>query len=121
MKPRTFEEKNDNITILPEIINTRFIAARNCAVPACDSCMLERYKKRSTNNKKVKPIPEKEGALLRHKIEVGYFFQLINLFVRLLAVCLMVMGGSHMVVIIKELLFTMIMLLVLFGLKIKSL
>ena len=55
------------------------------------------------------------------KIDVGDFFQLINLFVRLLVVYLLVMGGSEVIAIFKQVLFTMIPLLVCFGLKIKSL
>ena len=39
MRPRKFEEPNGNITILPEIINPKSPAARNYAVPACESCM----------------------------------------------------------------------------------
>ena len=73
MRPHTFEEPNGNITILQSIINTKYPAARNCAVLACEFCMMERAKKRSTNTKKVKPIPEKEGDLSRDIVEVGYF------------------------------------------------
>ena len=56
MSIRTFEEPNGNRTILLDIINPKFPAARNCSVPACESCMLERAKKHSTNTKKVKPL-----------------------------------------------------------------
>ena len=73
MRPCKFEEPNGNITILTAIINPKFPAKRNCAVPACEYCILERSKKRSANTKKVKPLEEKEGDLLRDKIEVGYF------------------------------------------------
>ena len=59
MRTRTFEEPNGNRTILPSIINPKFTAVRNCSVPACESCMLERAKKRSTNTKKVNPLAEK--------------------------------------------------------------
>ena len=55
------------------IINPNFFYARNFAVPARESCMLARAKKLSTNTTKVKPLSEKEGALSRHKIEVGGF------------------------------------------------
>ena len=120
MRPCTFEEPNGNITILKEIINPIFPAARNCAVPACESCMLERAKKRLTNNNKVNPLAEKVGALLCDKIKVGDFFQLVNLFVRLLVVYLLVMVGSRVIVVFKEILFIFMPLLVWFGLKIKS-
>ena len=59
MSPRKFKEPNGNIIILLVIINPKFPDARNCAVPACESCILTRSKKRSTNNKKVKPLSEK--------------------------------------------------------------
>ena len=73
MRNHTFEEQNSNITFMTANINTKFPAARNGAVPECESCMLEIAKKRSTNTKKIKPIAEKEGDFLRDKIEVGYF------------------------------------------------
>ena len=71
-----FEEPNGNRTILPEIINPKFSAVINCAVPACESCMLSIPKKHSPNTKKLNPLAEKEGALSRDKIEFGDFFQL---------------------------------------------
>ena len=73
MKPRTFKEPNGNRTLLPAVINPRFLVARNCALPACESCMLARAKKRSTDTRKVTPLPGKEGALSRDKMEVGDF------------------------------------------------
>ena len=54
MRPLTFEEPNENITILIVIINPKFPAARNFIVPACESSMLVISKNRSNNNKKVK-------------------------------------------------------------------
>ena len=80
-----------------------------------------RSKKRSTNTKKFKPIAEKEGALSRDKLKLEILFQLINLFVRLQVVYLLVMGGSQVISVFKEVLFIMMLLLVCFGLKIKSL
>ena len=73
MRPHKSEEPNGNRNILPVIINPKIPAAGNCAVPACESCMSARAKKRSTNTKKVKLLVENEGALSRDKIEVGYF------------------------------------------------
>ena len=73
MRTCIFEEPNINRTILPGIINPKFPAARNCAVPVCEYFMLVRAKKRSTNTKNIKTLSEKEGALLRDKIEVGDF------------------------------------------------
>ena len=73
MKPRTFEEPNGNRKILPAIIKSKFEAASKCAVPACESCMLARARKRLTNTNKVTPLADKEGALLQDKLEVGDF------------------------------------------------
>ena len=71
MKPRTFEETTGNRTIMPAIINPKFPAVRSCVVPACESCMLERAKKRSTNTNKFKHLAEKEGSLSGDKSLVG--------------------------------------------------
>ena len=73
MRPCKFEEKYGNITILPAIINPKSPSARNCALIACESRMLERSKKRLTETKKAKPLAEKELSLLRDKIEAGDF------------------------------------------------
>ena len=59
MRPRKFEEPNGNITILTSIINTTFLAAINCALPECESCMLEKSTKRSIKTKKIKPLDER--------------------------------------------------------------
>ena len=83
MKPRTFEEPKGNLTILQVIVNPKFYATRNFELPACESCMLERSRKRSTNTKKFKPLVEKEGSLSCAKIEVGDFVSTHNCFVRL--------------------------------------
>ena len=77
MRAHTFEEPNSNITIMPVIVNPRFTAARNCAVPACVSCVFARSKKRSTNTIKVKPLAEKERALLHDELRLEIFSQLI--------------------------------------------
>ena len=121
IRPGIFEETNGNITILPDIINPKFTAARNCSVPALESCMLAISKKRSTNTKEEKTLKKKEGYLSRDKIEFGDLFQMINLFVRLLVVYILVTGESQVIVIFKEALFIIMLLLVWFGLKIKTL
>ena len=59
--------------------------------------------------------------MLRDKIEFGYFVSADNYFVRLLVIYLLFMGGSHVVVVIKEVIFIIMPLLVLFGLKINYL
>ena len=86
MRPRTFEEPNGNINILPDIINPKCLAARNCAVPFCESCILARSNERLINAKKLNTLVGKLGYLSYDKIEVGDFFQLNNLFVRLLVI-----------------------------------
>ena len=83
--------------------------------------MLARSKKRLTKTKEVKPRAKNEGDFLRDKLRLDIFFQLINLFVRLLIVFLLVMGGSQTIFISKEVPFITMMLLIWFGLKINSL
>ena len=73
---------------------------------------MTRAKKRLTNTKKVKPLVEKERALLRDKIEVGDFFQLINLFVIFLVIYLLIMGGIEVIDIFREAQFIIIALVV---------
>ena len=46
------------------------------------------------------------------KLGLNNLFQLINLLVRILVVYLFVMGGSHVIVVIKEVIFILIPLLV---------
>jgi hypothetical protein len=60
-------------TILPPIIKPKFPSASNCVVPACQSCLNARARKRSTNVATTKAIPQSEGALSRDKYEVGDF------------------------------------------------
>ena len=57
MKPRKCEQPNDNRTILPEIINIKFPAARNFTVPSYEPCMVARSKNCLTNIYKFKPLP----------------------------------------------------------------
>ncbi len=63
MHERTFEELLGQRTILPPIIKPKFLSAWNCVIPACQSCLLARARKRSPNAKCSKAIPESEGAL----------------------------------------------------------
>ena len=55
------------------------------------------------------------------KLRLDILFQQINLFVRILVVYLLVMVGSQVIVVFKEVIFIMIPILVWFGFKIKSL
>ena len=65
MRNGIYEDPTDKITILPPIIIPKFPETRNCSVPACEYCMLDRSKKKSTGSTKVNPLPEKEGTLTR--------------------------------------------------------
>ena len=58
---------------------------------------------------------------MRDKIEVGYFVSTDQFFVRLLVVYLLVIGGSQVIVVFKEVLLIITPILVWFGMKIKSL
>ena len=95
----------------------RFPAERNCAVTVCEYCILARAKERLINTKIFKPLAKKEGAFSRDKLRFEILFQLINLFLILLVVYILVMGGSQVIVVFKEVLFIMIPLLVCLGWK----
>ena len=99
MRPHTFEEPNSNITILPVIINPKFPTARNCEVPAYESCMLAGAKKCLNNTKKVKQKRRELCCVIILRLKI--LFQLITLFVRILVVYLLVMGGSHVITVFK--------------------
>ena len=49
------------------IIQPKFATAEKCAVPVCESCLLDSAKKRSTGVAKKKAVPEKKGTLSRDK------------------------------------------------------
>ena len=84
--------------------------------------MLARSKKYSTNTKKVKPLAENEGSLLRDKIEAGVFFSADKCFCKTSGHLPTGYGGGVQVIaVFKEALSIMMSLLVWFGLKIKSL
>ena len=70
MRPRTFEEPNSNTAILPVIINRKFRSARNCAVRACESCMLARAKNPSINFKKVKQKRTELCRVIKLRLEI---------------------------------------------------
>ena len=59
MRPQKYEEPNGNMAVLPPIVKPKFPPAKNYAVPAYESCMLARARKRPTNVNKVQPLPEK--------------------------------------------------------------
>ena len=67
MQERIYEKSNGKRTIIPSIINPKFPATSNFSVPDRESCMLDRFKKRSTGTTKVNSLPEKEVPLNRDK------------------------------------------------------
>ena len=73
MHERMFEELLGQRTILPPIIKPKFLSAWNCVIPACQSCLLERARKRTPNVKHSMAIPESEGALSHNRYEIGDF------------------------------------------------
>jgi hypothetical protein len=52
MRERTFEEPLGQCTILPPIIKSKFPSAWNCIIPACQSCLLARARRRTPNVKR---------------------------------------------------------------------
>ena len=74
MKLQQFAEPNGTRYIMPPVISAKLATAATCAVPACESWLLGRVKKRSPGVSKVKYVPDKEGILALDKYEVGDFF-----------------------------------------------
>ena len=73
MRERTFKEPLGQRTILPPIIKPEFPSAWNCVIPACQSCLLARARKRTPYVKRSTAIPESEGALSHNRYEIGDF------------------------------------------------
>ena len=73
MCERHYHDAEGVTTILPAIIKPKFLTARNCVVPACQSCLLARARKRSTKVSRTQPLDDKEGALTRDQYETGDF------------------------------------------------
>jgi hypothetical protein len=71
MREQKMEEPSGRTSILPPVLKPTFKSTPNCVVPACASCQLARAKKRSPGVVRKKPVPEKEAALSRNKIQVG--------------------------------------------------
>jgi len=72
-REQKLEEPNGTCSVLPPIIQAKFPTSSKCAVPAYESCLLARAKKRSVGIAKVKAVPEKEGILASDKYEAGDF------------------------------------------------
>ena len=73
MRENLYEEPNSNRTVLPLVIKYKFTTTKNCAIPVCVSCLLDRSKKRSHGVTKSNALPEKQGYLTIYKYDVGDF------------------------------------------------
>ena len=73
MNPQQVVEPDGTIYVINPVISPKLSTAATCAVPACESCLLGRAKKRSPGVSKAKHIPYKEGIIAREKYEVGDF------------------------------------------------
>ncbi len=69
----TYEEPLGQRTVLPSITKAKFPSARNCVIPLCQSCLLARARKHSSNVKWSTTHPGREGALSHDWYEVGDF------------------------------------------------
>ena len=73
MKPQQIEEPDGSRSVMAPVISPKLPTAATCAIPACESCLLGRAKKRSAGVNKHQPVLDKEGLLSRDKYEVGDF------------------------------------------------
>ena len=73
MCERHYHDAEGVTTILPAIIKPKFSTSRNCVVPACQSCLLARARKRSTKVSRMHSLEDKEGILTRDQYETGDF------------------------------------------------
>ena len=58
---------------MTQVIFPKIPTAATCAVPARESCLLGRSKKRSSGVSKANHVPDKDGIIARKNYEVGYF------------------------------------------------
>ena len=63
MTPQQFKETVGTKHVMAPIIQPKFATAANCAVPVCESCLLDIAKKISSGIAKKKAVPEKNGIL----------------------------------------------------------
>ena len=73
MKPQQIEEPDGFRSFMAPFISPKLPTEAICAIPACESCLLGRAKKRSAGANKRQPVLDKEGLLSRKKYEVGDF------------------------------------------------
>ena len=73
MKPQQIEEPNGSRSVMAPVISPKLPTAATCAIPACESCLMGRAKKRSAGVNKRQPVLYKKGLLYRDKYEVGDF------------------------------------------------
>ena len=73
MKPQPIEEPDESRSVMAPVISPKLPTATTCSIPACESCLMGRAKKRSAGVKRRHPVLDKAGLLSRYKYEVGYF------------------------------------------------
>ena len=73
MKPQQIEEPDGYRSVMSPVISPKLPTADTCSIPAYESCLLGRAKKRSAGVNKRQPVLDKKGLLSRDKYEVGDF------------------------------------------------
>ena len=63
MTPQQVKETVGTKHVMAPIIQPKFATAAKCAVPVCESCLLDRTKKISSGVAKKKAVSEKNGIL----------------------------------------------------------
>ena len=63
MTTQRFKDPNGTNNVMAPIIQPKFSTEAKCEVPVCESCLLGRDKKRSTDVAKKKDVQEKNGIL----------------------------------------------------------
>ena len=56
MKPQKIEEPDGSISVMAPVIYSKLPTAATCAIPACESCLMGRAKKRSAGVNKRQPV-----------------------------------------------------------------
>ena len=100
-------EPDGTRSVMAPVISPKLATAATFSVPACESCLLGRAKKRSPGIAKVKHVLDKEGILARDKYEVGDFSPLINLLYAHLEDFQLDMGASVVIIVFMEVPFIM--------------
>ena len=78
MNPKQVKEPDSTRHVMAQNIVRKLATDAKWAVSVCESCLFDRYNKRSPGVSRVKAVPEKEWILARDKYEAGDFFPQIN-------------------------------------------